>query len=267
MTGCNPGAGDPAPVEDTGYNGITFAPITDPGDLKITEVFDNIGFAPRLTTGWGFSALVEYGDKTILFDTGAQGTVLLENMALLDISPQAIDVVVLSHEHTDHTGGLQALLDLGIRPLVYLPYGFPQSFKDNLSGLTQMVEVTEAVEIFHGVYSTGQMAGIPPEQGLIVSSKSGLVLITGCAHPGIDDMVRRTADVIDGELFLVMGGFHQLDSTDAFVDGLLSTFSELDVQRVMPVHCTGDAAANRFRTQYGTDFYQGGAGRIIEITD
>jgi hypothetical protein len=74
--------------------------------MNLTILFDNNPYDPRLQTGWGFAAWIEYGDRVVLFDTGADGAVLLDNMALLGFDPQAIDIVVLSHEHSDHTGGL-----------------------------------------------------------------------------------------------------------------------------------------------------------------
>jgi 7,8-dihydropterin-6-yl-methyl-4-(beta-D-ribofuranosyl)aminobenzene 5'-phosphate synthase len=268
FTGCNPGNNEETDPVDPGYTGITFEPISDPADLKITEVFDNVPFDLRLGNEWGFSALVEYGDRTLLFDTGSNGTLLLENMQILGIDPQTIEVIVLSHIHDDHVNGLQSLLDLGITPVVYVPESFPTSFKDNVRNYTQLVEVDAAVEIFHGVYSSGQLTtGTPYEQGLIVSSREGLVFITGCAHPNIDLMVERVGELIQEDIFLVMGGFHLMDSGDSRVRDVIAGMRENGVLRMMPVHCTGDTAVGIFRTQLGGDFYEGGAGRIIEITD
>ena len=78
--------------------------------MKLTIVYDNNAFDPRLKTAWGFSALVEYDGHTLLFDTGGDAPTLLENMDILEIDPAQIEKVVISHDHGDHTGGLEGLL-------------------------------------------------------------------------------------------------------------------------------------------------------------
>ena len=100
-------------------------------DLKITVVYNNYPYKEDLETGWGFSCLVEGADKTILFDTGGDGAVLLGNMDKLRIDPAVVDVVVLSHIHGDHTGGLEDFLEkksicLLIR--LYFLFAFHTSF-------------------------------------------------------------------------------------------------------------------------------------------
>jgi 7,8-dihydropterin-6-yl-methyl-4-(beta-D-ribofuranosyl)aminobenzene 5'-phosphate synthase len=103
------------------------APETAPmamGDLKLTILFDNTIIDSRFKSDWRFAALVEYSGHTLLFDTGTNGSILLGNMRQLSVGPQSIEVVILSHEHYDHTGGLLSLLDTGIRPTVYTPSTF-----------------------------------------------------------------------------------------------------------------------------------------------
>src|SRR4030042_4178171 len=100
--------------------GKTFELISDPQDLKITILFDNYVFNDQLTAEWGFSALIEYGDNTILFYAGTDGEILLDNISKLGIDSHTIDALVISHNHADHTGGIQSLLNQGITPLVYL---------------------------------------------------------------------------------------------------------------------------------------------------
>jgi 7,8-dihydropterin-6-yl-methyl-4-(beta-D-ribofuranosyl)aminobenzene 5'-phosphate synthase len=97
--------------------------------LRITIVYDNRELAPSLGTSWGFAAVVELRGHTVLFDTGADAPTLLGNMRALGIDPRSIEAVVLSHAHGDHTGGLQGLLETGIRPTVYLHTFFPQAFR------------------------------------------------------------------------------------------------------------------------------------------
>jgi len=102
-----------------------------------TVVCDNNGYDPVLRTAWGF-CWVEAGEATMLLDTGGDGAMLLGNLAKLDLDPQAIDAVVLSHIHGDHTGGLASLLNTGVRPTVYVPAAFPESFKADVRARTDL---------------------------------------------------------------------------------------------------------------------------------
>jgi 7,8-dihydropterin-6-yl-methyl-4-(beta-D-ribofuranosyl)aminobenzene 5'-phosphate synthase len=74
--------------------------------MKITILYDNTVFQSGLKPDWGFSCLVEAHNRTILFDTGSNGSILLENMKKLDIDPLSIDEVFISHSHFDHISGL-----------------------------------------------------------------------------------------------------------------------------------------------------------------
>jgi glyoxylase-like metal-dependent hydrolase (beta-lactamase superfamily II) len=90
--------------------------------MKVTIVYDNCPARPGLKTGWGFSCLIEVsGEAPLLFDTGADGATLLYNMACLHIDPQGIGIIVLSHAHGDHTGGLAGILEKNKRAEIYVP--------------------------------------------------------------------------------------------------------------------------------------------------
>ena len=102
----------------------------DSNKVNITVIYDNNSFKDGLRTSWGFSCLITGIEKTILFDTGGDGPLLLENMTQLGIDPNSIELVVLSHEHWDHTGGMAKLLDKNHNMSVYLLESFPQNIKD-----------------------------------------------------------------------------------------------------------------------------------------
>jgi 7,8-dihydropterin-6-yl-methyl-4-(beta-D-ribofuranosyl)aminobenzene 5'-phosphate synthase len=233
--------------------------------LVITIVYNNIAHDARLDTPWGFAALIEYGDQCVLFDTGGDSPTLLNNMAILEKDPLAIQKVVLSHIHDDHVGGLHGLLETGVRPTVYVPPSFPRSFKDSVSETTHVVEVTPGLEIAEGMWSTGEMIGPPAEQSLVVESRAGLVVITGCAHPGIVEIVRQAKELSDGPVFLAMGGFHLGDRTENQIANILDNLRQLEVQRVAPSHCTGRDAITMFAAEYGDKFIRSGAGTVITI--
>ena len=91
------------------------------GQLRLHIVFNNVPYKAGLGTGWGFSCLIEGLAETVLFDTGGDGDILLANIQQLGLDVGVVDAVVLSHIHTDHTGGLDAVLAHNPELTVYLP--------------------------------------------------------------------------------------------------------------------------------------------------
>lgn len=233
--------------------------------IRITIVYDNYPYKAGLGTAWGFSAYITYQDENILFDSGGSGSLLLSNLEALKIPPSEIQNLVLSHEHNDHTGGLQSLLNAGTDPKLYIPPSFSNGFKSSYRNQAQLIEVRPGTEILNNMISTGEMTGPPPEQGLVIDTAEGLVIITGCAHPGVDAMVRQAKSLSEKEIYLVLGGFHLGNATDARVNQIISEFQRLGVKHVAPCHCTGDRAIGMFRNAFGEDFIRVGVGAVITI--
>jgi hypothetical protein len=168
----------PATMEGVDLDEATLKTVFPPTEtLTITIIYDNNDFDQRLKTAWGFSALVEYHDHTLLFDTGGDGPMLLENMRILGIEPTQIESVMLSHGHADHTGGLGGLLEYGARPTVYMPPSFSSLFKKQVSKKTEVIEVTPGLTIAAGLFTTGEMGRSIPEQALIIQNKPRLCLM------------------------------------------------------------------------------------------
>ena len=233
--------------------------------LTITILYNNVGYDPALETAWGFSALIERDGETLLFDTGGDGTILMRNMAALGIDPGQIQSVVLSHIHGDHTEGLSAILNTGLQPTVYIPPSFPTNYKNALRQSTSIVEVEPGQTIMEGMLTTGEMGTSIPEQALIIRTTKGMVIITGCAHPGIVDLVDRAIQLVGDPVYLVMGGFHLGSASNTQITAILEEFRRMGVQKVGPSHCTGDTAIRMFREEYGDDFIESGAGCVIII--
>ncbi len=254
----------PASSADLTPTRLPALPPAQLSDLRLTVLYDNISGGPGLRADWGFSALVEYGGHTLLFDTGEHGSILLDNMERLGVDPHSIEAVILSHQHFDHTGGLQALLDTGVRPTVYVPAGFGDSFKERVRDQTELVEVTDAVEVIPGVHTTRPM-GVITEQGLVVETGDGAVVITGCAHPGAAEIVRQAQAVTSSRIAYLVGGLHLFRTPSEMVPPLVTELRELGVDRILPAHCTGDGAIDLFHTAYGEDFTEGGVGRTVTI--
>jgi 7,8-dihydropterin-6-yl-methyl-4-(beta-D-ribofuranosyl)aminobenzene 5'-phosphate synthase len=241
------------------------APVETLGDVRITIVYDNVEHDARLKTNWGFAALVEYGGQTLLFDTGADAPTLLGNIKALGIDLTRIQYVALSHIHDDHVGGLSGLLATGARPTVYVPPSFPSDFKRQVEASTRLVAVMPGQEIGQGVFTSGEISGNPPEQALVLRTGGGLVIVTGCAHPGIVKMVTQIKERFNEPIRLVLGGLHLEGKNDAQLSSILDDFRRLGVMQAAPTHCTGQSAMTKFAAQYGDDFIQGGVGRVIVV--
>jgi glyoxylase-like metal-dependent hydrolase (beta-lactamase superfamily II) len=166
--------------------------------LTLTIVYDNNPFDARLKTAWGFACLIETGDTAILFDTSADGPTLMSNLAVLGFDPRDVDIVVLSHFHSDHTGGLDTLVSANDRLTVYLPQSFPTEYKARIHN--PVVEVRDSVTITDRIRTTGELGAVIIEQSLIVETDQGLIVVTGCAHPGVVEIVRRAKEY--GDVYL-----------------------------------------------------------------
>lgn len=241
----------------------TESPMEAAGPVTLTILYDNNTFDVRLQAAWGFACLVEVGERTVLFDTGGDGSILMQNMAILGVDPTAIDAVVLSHNHADHIRGLEAMLDSYDQLMVYVPESFAGEFGRQMGERARIVPVTGPMDILEGVRTTGEMGAAIVEQSLVVETARGLAVVTGCAHPGIVEIVRRAAS--EGEIDLVIGGFHLSDSSrgdvQAVIDGLLA----LGVRRIAPCHCTGAGATGAIEEAFGAGFVQCGVGAVITI--
>ena len=136
--------------------------------VKMTVLYDNYIFTEGTKTAWGFSCLIEGTEKIILFDTGGEGKVLMFNIDKLNINTESVEMIVISHNHWDHTGGLFTFLEKKSGIPVYLPHSFPGEFIDKVKDAeATVVLINEPVEICKNVYSTGEIEGPVNEQSLI----------------------------------------------------------------------------------------------------
>ena len=237
------------------------------GKITVTILYDNTAFAPGTEADWGFSCLVEGTEKTILFDAGTKPEIFFHNVEALGVDLGAVDLVVISHEHGDHTGALTQVLEQNPGLTVFHPVSFSDQFVSSVTraGATS-VPVTEPVEIIDGVYSTGEMGGDIKEQSLILRTGDGLVVITGCSHPGIVEILERAQQVLGGEIFMVLGGFHLLRHSDEETAEIIERFRELGVEKCGPTHCTGDRQIAAFKEAFGENFVTMGTGRVLTFT-
>jgi len=213
--------------------------------MKATIVFDNTTTRPDLIADWGFACVIETAEQTILFDTGADGQILMQNMAALHIDPKSIQTVFISHNHFDHVGGLSAFLNANSDVTVYVP--------QSLRGVRKAKEVVyiddKPREISKGLYTTGELEGI--EQSLVLETNKGLIVFVGCSHPDMKVILGAASRY--GKLFGIIGGLHGFDQYDLF-QGL---------ELIFPTHCTQHK--QEIRERFGDRVIEGGVGKVIEI--
>ena len=211
--------------------------------MKISIIYDNSAFQHDLKADWGFSCLIEIYDKRILFDTGAKGSILLDNMKELGIDSMTIDEVFISHEHWDHTGGLADFLEINTAT-VYIP-----ASSRNFQKADEIVRIKEPVEIHKDIFSTGELEQI--EQSLVLDTKIGLVIVVGCSHPGVGNILNAAAQF--GKPIAIIGGLHEFSEFELIKD----------LKLVCPTHCTQHIS--EIKSIYPDKYIEGGAGRIIEL--
>ncbi len=214
--------------------------------MRITVLYDNERLEKNLGTGWGFSALI---DRDVLFDTGGDPSILLENMRSLDVDPQEIEFVVLSHGHGDHTGGLTGLVERNPDVSIYAPPRLPGRLRGNVPDETEVFDSDEPTAIRRGIETTGAL-GTTKEQGLVCSMEAGGILITGCAHPGLANLL-GAASSLEG-ISGVIGGFHGFSE--------LGRLENLDL--IVPCHCT--RRKEEIERRYPDKTVKCGAGLVIE---
>jgi 7,8-dihydropterin-6-yl-methyl-4-(beta-D-ribofuranosyl)aminobenzene 5'-phosphate synthase len=234
--------------------------------IEITIVYDNNPYDKNLRTDWGFSCFISGLSKILLFDTGKDSQILLSNMKKLEIDPRSVEAVVLSHEHKDHTGGLEGLLKEKPGIEVWVPYFFDSSFKEKVKkNGGRLVEVSGFQKICDGAYTTGVIQGWIKEQSLVLESPQGLILMTGCAHPRIVNIIDRVKELMAKDIHLALGGSHLAGFPKKEIREIIAHFREVGVKKVGPCHCSGDEARILFEEEYGKDFIQIGVGRRIQI--
>ncbi len=267
---------------------------------RITVLYDAFGAPSDLERDWGFAALVEYGGKRILFDTGNDAAIFERNVKRLGVDLTKLDAVFISHRHGDHTTGLDHLLAVnpGVRifapqegaffksrgpkefiaPFPDLPphlryYGgrAPEKWGSGTPWVEGQFEiVTGTTEIFPGFYAITTKSQKPGtmemnEVSLAIRTPQGLAVVVGCSHPGVEKILEEAAK-IDSDLYTVTGGFHLVLTPEAEVRriaGLLH--DDFRLERVAPGHCTSELGFAVFQESFGERFDAAGVGASIPL--
>ncbi len=219
-------------------------------DMRI--VFDNCVDGDCHASLWGFSAYLE--KYALLFDTGSNGRVLLKNLLEADIDIAKIKYLFITHDHWDHIGGIDSILELNNQLTIYAPSTLSKNHIRDLKTLTKEVVVVgrEPIHLFEDLYSTGMLGEKDPEQSLVVADEFPK-LITGCGHYGISEIATVAKALIGREVASVIGGFHLLNRSEAAVDREITRLRAMGVKHASPTHCTGELAVGLFKRAFGRD--------------
>ena len=193
--------------------------------MKITIVYDNTSLRDDLEADWGFSCYIEYLGTNILFDTGTKPRILLDNMQKLNVDPSEADIIFVSHKHMDHMGGLLTVMELNKNAKIYVPVQLAESLVDErIYKLDQPTYITDTI-ISSGLLESEGRRGLL-EQSLFLETPKGMVVIAGCSHSGVKQILEKCKEF--GEPYALLGGFHGFNE-----------FKILEqLEFVCPTHCT-----------------------------
>lgn len=206
-----------------------------------------------LKSAFGFAAWIRFNEYNLLFDTGADPVNLLDNLDVLALDPASLDAVVISHNHWDHAFGLAGLVNAsGKKMPVYICQSSVECIRQQVTRISPRPIIMRQ-ELSPGLWTTGEMlTGYKKvnfgEQALVIDLPQGLVILTGCSHPGILNIVDKVKQDIPGkQIYAVLGGFHLSNEDSQTIEHVSQGFANYGIQKVGPSHCTGTDATDIFK--------------------
>jgi 7,8-dihydropterin-6-yl-methyl-4-(beta-D-ribofuranosyl)aminobenzene 5'-phosphate synthase len=234
--------------------------------VTFSVIYDNYVAKQGTIADWGFSVLIIGLEKEVLFDTGTKPEIFESNLHILGIDPSGIDMLVLSHEHGDHTGGISSLVKMKTGIPVLMPYSFSPGFKKRMVNLGLKPVMIEAPSLIcPNLYTSGKFDYKIPEEALVIDTKKGLVVLTGCAHPGLISMLSNIKNDFGKNIYMVCGGFHLMDKSDEEMKTIISEMKRLGIVKCGATHCTGEKQIKLFRDAFNENYVELGVGNKIVI--
>jgi 7,8-dihydropterin-6-yl-methyl-4-(beta-D-ribofuranosyl)aminobenzene 5'-phosphate synthase len=275
---------------------------SEPSKAEITVLYDAFGKPSAMKKDWGFSALIEYRGKRILFDTGNNAEIFAHNVRAKEIDLTTLDFVVISHRHGDHTSGLNHLLHVNPDVKIYAPQenfgvfgaALPGTFYKRDKALPadmryfdgnppetlrfgsawpegKFTWVTENIEVapgFHLIILPG-LWGVDlevKEISLAIDTPDGIVLVVGCGHPKIEAIVEATKAALNKPIHLVIGGLHLLPASDQEIRRIATALRDTwDVRFIAPDHCTGERGFATLKEVFADRYLYAGLGTTLQL--
>jgi len=267
----------------------------------ITILHDSFGNRGGLTKEWGFAALVEFGGKRILFDTGNSARTFAKNIEALGVDLRQLDFAAISHRHGDHTSGLNHLFEVNPRVTVYTPDETYGVFGSSLPGVfyprchslppymqyydgkppetirhgspwldAKFIWIKETTEVAPDVWLIAVVSDVPGtremrELSLGLRTPRGLVVVAGCSHPGIENILAASRTVQD-RVYCIFGGLHLVLTKEPEIKRIAKTLrDEWQVERIAPGHCTGEPGFFALSATFKDRYVFAGLGDSVEL--
>ena len=272
-----------------------------PANGRATILYDAFGSSKNLEKDWGFSVLIEYSGKKILFDTGNSSKIFADNVKTMGVDLKDLDFVVISHRHGDHTSGLNYLLKVNPQVKIYVPaelfgaFGstLPKGFYKTVDALPDsmryfggkepqafssgspwpegnFVPIENTLEVAPGIFLISTISNVKGslelrELTLAVNTPAGLVLVVGCSHPGVEEIL-GAASPVNSHLHMLLGGLHLVKTPDPEIERLANTLHDKwAIDRIAPGHCTGEPAFAKLKQVFGASYVYAGLGSQVDI--
>ena len=273
----------------------------------ICVVNDAVKEDSNLHSEHGLSFWIQTEKGVVLLDTGQTAAVLSHNLKVLDLLPQHIDMLVLSHAHYDHTGGLEAILSrstnltLFAHPDIFRPrYSLRQGEYRSIGSAYEQFSLSQRVklnlsdaptEIVPDLWTTGGISERPEPVGgspnlfirngvdwqpdphrddisLVLKTNQGLVVICGCCHAGILNTLFHVEREFGGPIITVLGGLHLLYAEDQYLEHVVQVFNERFPDVSLYLnHCTGENAFKKMANAFGNRVNSCPAGTMVNFND
>jgi 7,8-dihydropterin-6-yl-methyl-4-(beta-D-ribofuranosyl)aminobenzene 5'-phosphate synthase len=268
---------------------------------RVTILYDAFGKSAAMTKAWGFSALVEFGGKRILFDTGGNAEILEHNVKALGVDLSKLDFVVISHRHGDHVSGLNYLFHVNPTVKIYTPaepwgpfgWGVPNSFyrkDDSLSAnmryfdgnppamvsastpwpQANFIRVDSTTEISPGIFlvpTISQVTGTLElrEISMAIRGPQGLIIVAGCSHAGVEKIL-EAASKIDPHIRVVFGGLHLVGAPDLDIQRISAALrDQWKLDYIAIGHCTGEPTFAALQKTFRDRYIYAGVGTVVNI--
>jgi 7,8-dihydropterin-6-yl-methyl-4-(beta-D-ribofuranosyl)aminobenzene 5'-phosphate synthase len=275
--------------------------VSPPPASRVTILYDAFGDRPGLERDWGFAALIEYGGRRILFDTGNDGEIFARNVRRLGVDLRHLDFVVISHRHADHTGGLAYLVRMNPSVTIYAPaerFGIfggevpttiirpdtalpermryfggavpPKLTSSAVWPAAHFVRLDTLTEVAPGVAVVSTVSHTPGtlelrELSLVLRTPQGLVVFVGCSHPGIETILLATRPYGD-HVHEIFGGLHLVATPDSAIARIAMDLRDRwRVDLMAPGHCTGEPAFDALARSFGHRYVYAGLGTVIQL--